>query len=607
MRADFPILAALGRRSQRFRYCRGGSEHRRSGAYLYGVLDQIVELLRSRKRVTYRLLQRQFNLDETTFAELRDELLFAYPQVHDEAGHGLMWTDAPEMSGLTSLQDVPPLSVPPPPRPDAERRQLTVMFSDVVDSTKLSGQLDPEEYRDVLRAYQHTCAAVVQRFNGYIAQHLGDALLVYFGFPTADEFDTQRGVLAGLGMLDAMHIVNARLQREQGLQLSIRVGLHTGLTVVGDVGADQKRELLALGEAPNVAARIQSLAQPDTMATSEATYRLVQGYFVCDELGSHMLKGVSEPQRVYRVRGASGVRHRLDIATSRGLTPLVGREQEIGLLLERWRQAQAEQGQVVLLSGEGGIGKSRLVQAMQNHAASIAHTRLECRSSPYYQHSALYPLADLLQRAIWLQADDSPGQRLEKLAGELSQYRLPLAETVPLFARLLSLAVPEEQYPPLNVSPQRLRQKTLEAIVAILLELAERQPVLFIIEDLHWLDPTSLELLDLLMAQTPTARLLTLLTCRPEFQPSWSTRSYLTQVTVHRLFREQIERMATHLAGGKPLPVAVLQQIVDKTDGVPLFVEEMTKAVLESGLLQEINGRYEISGTVSSLAIPATL
>jgi class 3 adenylate cyclase len=543
----------------------------------FEILNHIIELLRREGRVSYRALKREFQLDDAFLEDVKEELIEVKGVAVDRDGRMLVWngeTEATPISASQSEQSTPVThAAPVPPAHDAERRQLTVMFSDVVDSTKLSGQLDPEEYRDVLRAYQHTCTAVIQRFDGYIAQHLGDALLVYFGFSAADEFDAQRGVLAGLGMLEAMHTLKARLQREKGVRLSIRVGIHTGLTVIGDVGAGQKHELLALGEAPNIAARLQSLAEPDTIAISEATYRLVQGYFACDELGSHILKGVAEPQQVYRVRGASGARSRLDIATSRGLTPLV----------------------------------SRLVQVLKDHAASVAHTRLECRSSPYYQHTALYPMIDLLQRTLRFQSDDSPAQRLDKLARELDQYRLPLAETVPLCAALLSLAVPEAQYPPLNVSPQRQRQKTLEAIVSILLELAERQPVLFIIEDLHWLDPTSLALLDLLMDQTPTARLLTLLTCRPEFQPAWSPRSYLTQVALHRLFHEQIERMATHVAGGKPLPEAVLQHIVDKTDGVPLFVEELTKAVLESSMLKEVNGQYAISGSVSSLAIPVTL
>jgi class 3 adenylate cyclase len=266
-------------------------------------------------------MKRRFDLDDAYLEDLKGEILFAYPVV-DEDGRGLVWTGTPLLTA--------------PPLPDAARRQLTVMFCDVVDSTKLSGQLDREEYRDVLRAYQVACVEAFQRFDGYIAQHLGDGLLVYFGFPTAHEDDAQRAILAALGMFDAMHTLNTRLEQEHGLRLSIRVGIHTGLTVIGDIGAGQKHELLALGEAPNIAARIQSLAAPDTVAISADTSRLVEGYFTVTDLGLHTPKGVAEPLQVYRVLRRSGAQSRLDVAGPRGLTPLVGREQEVGLLLERW-------------------------------------------------------------------------------------------------------------------------------------------------------------------------------------------------------------------------------------------------------------------------------
>jgi predicted ATPase len=286
---------------------------------------------------------------------------------------------------------------------------------------------------------------------------------------------------------------------------------------------------------------------------------------------------------------------------------LVGRESEVTLLLERWEQAKAGHGQVVLLTGDAGIGKSRLVQVLKDHIANESHVRWECRSAEYYQNTALFPLTDLFQRILRFEAHETPDEKLGKLEHVLSQYRLPLEESVPLFAPVLSVPMPEDHYPPLNLSPQRQRQKRLETIVAVLLELAERQPVLFIVEDLHWTDPTTLELLNLMIDQTPTASLLVLLTCRPTFQPSWTHRSYLTEITVHRLARNQIERMTEAIAGGKPLPVQVRTQIIEKTDGVPLFVEELTKAVLEAGMLQDVEGQYVMTGTLSSFAIPATL
>jgi class 3 adenylate cyclase len=375
------------------------------------------------------------------------------------------------------------------------------MFCDLVDSTKLSSQLDPEDYRDVVRRYQQVCSEVIQRYAGHIAQYLGDGLLVYFGYPVAHEEDAQRAIHTGLGIIQTLQTLNARLDQEKGIRLAVRLGLHTGLVVVGEMGGEGRQEQLALGETPNVASRIQGLAEANSVVISDSTYRLIHGYFDCQELGEQTLRGVSQPLVVYQVLQESGVQSRLDVASTRGLTPLVGREQEVGLLLERWRQAKEGQGQVILLSGEAGIGKSRLVQVLKDHVTAEPHTRWECRSSPYFTNSALYPITDFLQRTLRFQSDDTPEKKLEKLTQNLRQYRLPLEETVPLFGTLLSLPIPEDQYPPLNLSPQRQRQKTLETIVAIILELAEQQPVLFILEDLHWGDPTTLDFLDLLIDQ----------------------------------------------------------------------------------------------------------
>ena len=587
----------------------------------YEVVKQAAALLQQQGKLTYRTLRRQFGLDDETLEDLKEELLFSHP-VADEDGRGLVWTgetgNAPEpTSQLTQPEPQPVVEAAQPVqqtsspvehhRPEAERRQLTVMFVDMVGSTSLSGELDPEDYREVVRAYQSTCTEVIQRYDGYIAQYLGDGLLVYFGYPQAHEDDPQRAIHAGLGILNAIETLNTGLEQDKGVKLAVRLGIHTGLVVVGEMGGEGRQEQLALGETPNVASRIQGLAEPNTLIISDTTYRLVQGYFDCDTLGQHDLRGVTEPVVVYRVLHESGAQTRLDVASTRGLTPLVGRESESTLLFECWGQVKDGNGQVILLSGEAGIGKSRLVQVLKDHVSDEPHTRLECRSSPYFTNSALYPITDFLQRTLRFQSDDTPEQKLEKLEQNLSQYRLPTNETVPLFGALLSLPVPEDRYPPLNLSPQRQRQKTLESIVAILLELAEHQPLLFILEDLHWTDPTTLEFLGLLVDQTPTASLYALLTCRPEIQPGWSHRSYLSELSLNRLSHTQIEQIATQVAGGKTLPVEIIQQLVGKTDGVPLYVEEMTKAVLESGVLKETNGHYELTGPISSLTIPATL
>jgi class 3 adenylate cyclase len=586
------------------------------------ILDQAIAMLQRRGRLTYGALQRQFQLDDAALDDLKEQLLYAYPQVVDDAGRGLVWTGetavvptttppAPPLGPLSAPSDVQPAPVLPPPAPsrsaDAERRQLTVMFCDLVDSTMLASQLDPEDLREVVRAYQQVCSAVITQFDGHIAQLLGDGLLVYVGYPHAHEDDAQRAVRAGLGMLAALGDLNSRLQQAQGIHLAIRIGVHTGLVVVGEMGGAGRQEQLALGETPNIAARIQGLAAPNTIAISEVTYRLIQGYFDCEALGGQTLRGVAEPLTLYRVMRDSGAQNRLDIVSTRGLTPLVGREQEVGLLVERWEQSKAGQGYVVLLTGDAGIGKSRLVHMLKEHVANEPHTCWECRSTQYNQNTALYPLTDLFQRVLQWQQHETPDEKLGKLEQTLSQYRLPLEETVPLFAPLLAVPLPDNRYSLPQLSPQRQRQKTLETIVAVLLEQSEQQPVLFILEDLHWTDPTTLELLNLVLDQAPTASMLVLLTCRPHFQPAWHHRSYLTEITVHRLSPAQVAQIVHGMTDGKTFPAEVLQQIIAKTDGVPLFVEEITKALLESGQLKAVDGHYELAGALSTLAIPATL
>jgi class 3 adenylate cyclase/predicted ATPase len=512
--------------------------------------------------------------------------------------------DDPPATQTTPVGSRPAIHHPP----EAERRQLTVLFCDLVDSTALATQLDPEELREVVRAYQDTCAKVIARFDGHIAQYLGDGLLVYFGYPLAHEDDAQRAVRAGLGMVEAVGQLNTRLGQERGVSLAVRLGIHTGLVVVGEIGGGTRHEQLALGETPNLAARLQGLAAPNTVVISATTVPLLGGFFACQALGQQRLKGFAQPLEVYQVLSESTARSRLEAAGSTGLTPLVGREQEIALLRERWAQVKDGVGQVVLLSGEAGIGKSRLVQVLTEHVASEPQAWLTpCQCSPYYQNTALYPLIDLLERvALQFEREESPTQKLSKLEGFLVQYGLPLAEAVPLFAALLSLPLGAD-YAPLTVSPERQKQQTLQALLTILLRIAAQQPVLFVMEDLHWVDPSTLELLSLLVDQGPTARILTLLTFRPDFSPPWTGRAHLTQLTLPRLPRRQAVEMTGRVAQGKPLPPEVVAQVVAKTDGVPLFVEELTKMVLESGLLQERAERYELAGPLPPLAIPATL
>jgi class 3 adenylate cyclase len=517
----------------------------------------------------------------------------------------------PRDQHLAKPADLPAPAVPPgiaPSTPDAERRQLTVLFCDLVDSTALSSRLDPEDLREVIRAYQDTCAKVIARFEGHIAQYLGDGLLVYFGYPLAHEDDAQRAVRAGLGILEALEQLNTRLTQERGVQLAVRLGIHTGLVVVGEVGGGTRQEQLALGETPNLAARLQGMAAPNTLVISAATFQLLGGFFACQPLGTPLLKGQAQPLAVYRVLYESMARSRLDAAGSTAWTPLVGREQEIGLLLERWAQVKDGFGQVVLLSGEGGIGKSRLVQVLKEHVAAEPQAWLTpCQCSPYHHHTAWYPWIDLLERvALGFEREEAPQQKLHKLEGFVVQYGLPLAEAIPLLAALLSLPLPAD-YPPLILAPEQQKQQTMHTLLTILLRIATQHPVLLVMEDLHWVDPTTLEFLSLLVDQGPAARILALFTFRPDFRPPWVGRSHLTHVTVNRLPRRQAVEVIRHVAHDKHLPPEVVEEIVVRTDGVPLFVEELTKMVLESGLLQEHEDRYNLTGPLLPLAIPATL
>src|SRR6266540_6442069 len=364
------------------------------------------------------------------------------------------------------------------PPPEAERRHLTVLFCDLVDSTTLAGHLDPEDLREVVRAYHQTSAAVIHLFDGYIAQYLGDGMLVYFGYPMAHEDAAQRAVRTGLGLLEAINPLNTRLALPPEDQVAVRLGVHTGLVVVDDVGAGARHEPLALGETPNIAARLQSLAAPNTLVISATTYHLIAGYFTCEALGAQPLRGLVQPLQVYRVLGASGVQSRLEVAAARGLTPMVGRAPEVALLRERWARVKAGMGQVVVLEGEAGIGKSRLVQVLKDHVAHEAHLCWECRGSPYYQRTALYPIIEFLQRWLQWQPGATPAAALEQLEIFLTQAQLALDETVPLLADLVALPLPAERYPPQPLSPEQQRQRTLEVLLALLGGLAEQQPVL---------------------------------------------------------------------------------------------------------------------------------
>lgn len=494
------------------------------------ILDQVIELLQRQGRVSYGAIKRRFDLDDAYLEDIKTELVEAQRLAVDEQGKVLVLASSVESYA-----------------PSAERRHLTVMFCDLVESTALASQLDPEVLREVVRAYQAACVDIIHRFEGYVARYMGDGLLVYFGYPQACEDAAQRSVYTGLEIIDALPALNTHLHQTlpnlpvQALQ--VRIGIHTGLVVMEEIGTGLSREHQALGETPNLASRLEQIARPNTVLISEDTYRLVQGYVVCDDVERRALKGFAEPIKVYQVRQKTDSQSRLDAVAAHRLTPLVGRTAEVVLLLERWRAAKGGAGQVVLLSGEAGLGKSRLVQVVKHYVAHESHTLLECRSSPYYHNTALYPFTRLLRHCLQWQHNTTPEEQLVSLEHALRQWGVPLPDAMPLLASLLSLSLPADRYPPLNLSPYRQRQRTFETLIAMVVALAAREPVLSILEDLHWVDPSTLELLDRLIEQTPAVALLTVLTCRPEFQPRWASRAHLTHVPLSGLSRSHVKAM----------------------------------------------------------------
>jgi class 3 adenylate cyclase/predicted ATPase len=495
------------------------------------------------------------------------------------------------------------------PQPDAregERRHLTVMFCDLVESTALSARLDPEDLRHVIASYQAACAEMVERFEGRVARYLGDGILVYFGYPRAHEDDARRAVYAALDIISAVDGLNARLEREHGVRLAVRIGIDTGLVVAGELaGAEQREPFAIFGETPNVAARLQSLAEPNQVVVSAATHELIRGQFECESLGAHELKGIPQPMRLYLVVRESGARSRLEASAPAGLTALVDREQEMALLADRWSRVRERSGQVVLISGEAGIGKSRLVRVLKERVAGETHLWLECYCSPYYQSSPLYPVIDLLTQGLGWTRHDSPETKLTKLEQGLTRASFAVSEVLPPLAGLLSLPLAAPPPGPVS-SPARRKQQVLEALRAWLARIAAERPVVLVVDDLHWIDPSTLEFLSLLVDRLPP--LLLLLTARPEFHPPWPMHAHVTQLTLSRLGREHVAQMAEYVAGDRPLPPGLVQQLVGRTDGIPLFVEELTKLCLESDVVvREDGARYEGAGSVSATGIPASL
>jgi len=503
-----------------------------------------------------------------------------------------------------------PASAPTPvPAPaQAERRQLTVMFCDLVGSTALSTGMDPEDLRDVIASYQNRCSAAIRRYDGFVAKYMGDGILVYFGYPRAHEDEAERSVRAGLDIVNAMAELNAAVPRPPGVELAVRIGIATGPVIVGDqIGEGTASETAVVGETPNLAARLQALAQPNHIFVSSATRAMLGDQFELEDLGAYELKGFPEPAPVWRVLSARDVESRFAATRTGSTAPLVGRQEEMGLLLRAWDGSCHGRGQVVLIQGEAGVGKSRLVEGLRE-ATARDHIWVAMRCSPFHTASAFHPIIEHLKRVFGWEPEDTARQHLAKLEAGFAGFKaLPLSESVRLFADLMSVPVPEDRYPRLSMTAQQRRDATLDAIVARLIETAKRAPVLIAWEDLHWADPTTLETLDILIEQAPTAALLVVATYRPELTPPWPQRSHMRPITLNRLERPEVETMVGHLVGGRPLPGEVVDHIVAKADGVPLYVEELTKAILGSGVLEARGGAYVLTGWLAQLHIPETL
>ena len=564
----------------------------------------IVLWLRSLGLGKYEAAFRENEIDETVLPSLTEEHL---KQLGVTAlGHRVKLLDAiaalrDDASATAPSVEAATTSSAPSERPEdrAERRQVTVMFSDLVGSTALSARMDPEDLREVISAYQKCVAETVDRFGGFVAKYMGDGVLIYFGYPHAHEDDAERAVRAGLELVAAVGALktHARLQT--------RLGIATGLVVVGDlIGSGASQEQAIVGETPNLAARLQGVAEPNSVVIAESTRRLVGNLFELEDLGAKDLKGIAGPARAWAVLRASSAEGRFEAMHATELTDLVGRQEEFDLLLRRWSKAKAGEGQVVLLSGEAGIGKSRLTAALLERLASEPYTRLRYFCSPQHTESALYPIISQMERAAGFAHDDSGQAKLEKLDTVLAQS-FTSRQDAALFAEMLSQSN-DGRYPKLELSPQQRRQKTLEALTAQLEALSSTNPVLMIFEDAHWIDPTSLEALGRSVDRIRSLDALLVVTYRPEFEPPWIGRPHVTALTLNRLGEREIAAMIDRLTGNKLLPANIRQDIIERTDGIPLFAEEITKAALEAE--SEGAAEHTIAAVPApSLAVPASL
>jgi class 3 adenylate cyclase/predicted ATPase len=502
---------------------------------------------------------------------------------------------------LRAIREIAAVEVKP--QDTAERRHMTVMFCDLVDSTTLTAQLDPEDMGDLLRAFQAAVAEAVGRFDGHVARWLGDGASVYFGYPRAHEDDAERAARASIALIEALEA----LGRQRGVALKVRIGISTGLVVVGElIGKGDARERGVVGDTPNLASRMQALAEPGSIVVSDSTRRLLGRAFELRALGPQKLKGFKAPVSAWLiVREIENV-SRFEASRSETMTPFVGREQEIALLIDRWHKAAEGEGQVALVSGEAGIGKSRVLAALRERIGDQPHLVLRYQCSPHRVNDAFYPVTGQIWRGAGFVSGEPAAARLQKLEMMIARTGLESSEIAPYLAYLLAIPT-EGRYPRLELAPSEIRERTIAALIAMVVELAKTLPLLMLVEDAHWIDPTSLELLNRLVEGVEHLPALIVATFRPEFAAPWVGRAHVTSLSLNRFGRSQAVTMVDRIVSGKKLPAEVLNQIVAKTDGVPLFVEELTKSVLESGLVREENGNYVLAAALTPLAIPSTL
>lgn len=463
--------------------------------------------------------------------------------------------------------------------------------------------MDPEDLRDVIGQFQQSCAAQVDAFGGYVARYMGDGMLVYFGYPQAHEDDAERAVRAGLNIVEAI----SKMEPRPGLSLQVRVGVATGHVVAGEViGEGASEERAVLGVTPNLAARLQSLAAPDNVVISDRTHQLTVGYFEFEDLGRHDLKGISEPAQAWRVQHEREATSRFEATTAAGLSPLVGREEEIALLLNRWRQSTEGEGQVVMLSGEAGVGKSRILEAFRQRIEGEDHAVIFLSCSPFHTNTALYPIIGCLERVMGMKRSDTPDARLAKLTDFVVQSGLKADDIVPHLASILAEGAAVENTGG-DQSPEQRRRMISEALLNLLEAQTARRPLIMIGEDTHWVDPSTEEFFSLLIERLRTLRLLLVMTARPQYAPPWGGHPHVTTLALNRLSRADCVRLIEGVTGGRTLPAEIVDQIVDKTDGVPLFVEELTKTVMASGLVIERGDHFELAGSDGTFEIPASL